>query len=100
MLQNFTATFSSVNPTDNVTSRQFHQFDKGQNETITILDPSAVSMEGSIDDAAAPGSAYLVDVNANGESQPSPSFALVPGPTPPPGGVPATPTILSVTFHA
>lgn len=100
MLRSFTATFSPVDPADKVTEREFHQFDKDQNETVFRLDGTATSYDGTIDDAVAPGSCYLVDINSAGRSEPSPSVALVPviPPPPPPTGVPKTPAITGVTF--
>ena len=99
MIQQFTATFSAVDPADNVTERNFHQFDKDGNETVVRLDASATTYDGSIDDAVAPGSCYLVDLNANGPSEASASFPLTPpSPPPPPANVPKTPSILGVTW--
>ena len=99
MIRTFTATFSPVVPTDNVTERNFHQFDKTGRETVFRLDPAATTFDGSLDDTLAPGSCYLVDLNAAGQSQPSPAFALTPNvPPPPTPGVPTTPTVLGVTW--
>jgi hypothetical protein len=102
MNQPFTATFSPVDPADNVTERNFHQFDKNGAETVFRIDPSVTSFDSSIDDSLTPGSCLLIDINANGPSEPSPSFALAPNvpppPPPPPTDVPKAPTILSVTW--
>jgi len=98
-VRTFVATLSPVVPTDNVTSREFHVFDKNQGETVFLINPGDNSFSGSIDDTLTPGTCQLIDVNSAGKSLPSPAVPLTPpGPTPPTPGVPTTPTITGVTW--
>ena len=93
MIRTFTVSLSPVVPTDNVRERHFHQSDNTNTEKVFLLDPTVTSFAGQIDEAVAPGSYYLIDVNDAGSSAPSPSKTLAPTPTPPPGNVPTTPTV-------
>lgn len=93
MIRTYTVTLSPVVPTENVKERHFHQADNTGAEKVFLLDATAVSFAGTIDDTLTPGSYYLIDVNDAGSSAPSPSKTLVPPVVPPPGKVPTTPTV-------